>query len=122
MQPLKGIRVVELATYIVAPMAARVMGDWGAEVIKEEAYRLVGEGVCSLEDLDKAVELGLGHPMGPFKLMDMTGIDVAYFVRRDRFAESGYPNDAPSQLIIDKYNAGEYGRKTGKGWYEYPAK
>ena len=56
------------------------------------------------------------------KLMDMTGIDVAYFVRRDRFAESGDPNDAPSQLIIDKYNAGEYGRKTGKGWYEYPAK
>ena len=48
------------------------------KVIKDEAYRLVSTGVCSLEDLDTAVELGLGHPMGPFKLDDMSGLDVRY--------------------------------------------
>lgn len=90
--------------------------------VTREACNLLEKGIASVEDIDTAIEKGLGYPMGPFKLMDMTGIDVAYFVRRDRFAESGDPNDAPSQLIIDKYNAGEYGRKTGKGWYEYPAK
>lgn len=90
--------------------------------VTREACNLLEKGIASVEDIDIAIEKGLGYPMGPFKLMDMTGIDVAYFVRRDRFAESGDPNDAPSQLIIDKYNAGEYGRKTGKGWYEYPAK
>ena len=60
--------------------------------------------------------------MGPFKLMDMTGLDVNYYVRRDRFAESGDPNDAPSPLVIDKVIKGELGRKSGKGWYHYPEK
>jgi 3-hydroxybutyryl-CoA dehydrogenase len=71
------------------------------------------------KDIDTACEKGLGYPMGPFKLMDMTGLDVNYYVRRDRFAESGDPNDAPSPLVIDKVIKGEFGRKTGKGWYDY---
>ena len=72
-----------------------------------------------MEDIDTACEKGLGYPMGPFKLMDMTGLDVNYYVRRDRFAESGDPNDAPSPLVIDKVIKGELGRKSGKGWYSY---
>ena len=78
--------------------------------------------IASIEDIDTACEKGLGYPMGPFKLMDMTGLDVNYYVRRDRFAESGDPNDMPSFCVVDKVIKGEYGRKTGKGWYEYPAK
>jgi len=58
------------------------------KAIKEEAYRLVSEGVCSLEDLDTAVKLGLGHPMGPYELDDMSGIDVRYNVLKRRYEET----------------------------------
>ena len=87
--------------------------------VTREACLLLEKGVASVEDIDTACEKGLGYPMGPFKLMDMTGLDVNYYVRRDRFSESGDPNDAPSFLVIDKVIKGEYGRKTGKGWYDY---
>ena len=90
--------------------------------VTREACNLLEKGIASIEDIDTACEKGLGYPMGPFKLMDMTGLDVNYYVRRDRFAESGDPNDMPSFCVVDKVIKGEYGRKTGKGWYEYPAK
>lgn len=87
--------------------------------VTREACLLLERGIASVEDIDTACEQGLGYPMGPFKLMDMTGLDINYYVRRDRFAESGDPNDAPSPLVIDKVIKGECGRKTGKGWYSY---
>ena len=87
--------------------------------VTREACLLLEKGIASVEDIDTACEKGLGYPMGPFKLMDMTGLDVNYYVRRDRFAESGDPNDAPSPLVIDKVIKGELGRKSGKGWYSY---
>lgn len=88
--------------------------------VTREACLLLEKGIASVEDIDTACEKGLGYPMGPFRLMDMTGIDVNYYVRRDRYAESGDENDKPSPLVIEKFNKGEFGRKTGKGWYEYP--
>lgn len=87
--------------------------------VTREACLLLEKGIASVEDIDTACEKGLNYPMGPFRLMDLTGLDVNYYVRRDRFAESGDPNDAPSPLVIDKVIKGEYGRKTGKGWYDY---
>ena len=90
--------------------------------VTREACNLLEKGIASIEDIDTACEKGLGYPMGPFKLMDMTGLDVNYYVRRDRYAESGDPNDMPSFCVVDKVIKGEYGRKTGKGWYEYPEK
>ena len=51
--------------------------------------------------------------------MDLTGIDVNYYVRVDRYAESHDPYDAPNPLVIEKFKKGEFGRKTGKGWYDY---
>ena len=90
--------------------------------VTREACLLLEKGIASVEDIDTACEKGLGYPMGPFKLMDMTGLDVNYYVRRDRFAEIGDPNDAPSPLVIDKVIKGELGRKSGKGWYHYPEK
>ncbi len=88
--------------------------------VTREACLLLEKGIASVEDIDTACEKGLGYPMGPFHLMDMTGLDVNYYVRRDRYAESGDENDKPSQLVIAKVEKGELGRKTGKGWYEYP--
>ena len=88
------------------------------KVIKEEAYRLVGEGVCSLEDLDKAVELGLGHPMGPFKLDDMSGIDVRYNVLKRRYEETGVKSYG-YDMITELYEQGRFGKKTKHGFYDY---
>jgi 3-hydroxybutyryl-CoA dehydrogenase len=88
------------------------------KVIKEEAYRLVGEGVCSLEDLDTAVELGLGHPMGPFKLDDMSGIDVRYNVLKRRYEETGVKSYG-YDMITELYEQGRLGKKTKHGFYDY---
>jgi 3-hydroxybutyryl-CoA dehydrogenase len=85
----------------------------------DEAVRLYEAGIASFEDIDVAVKKGLGHPMGPFELMDLVGIDVAYDVRMQRFAETSDPAQRPARSIIEKYERGEWGRKTGKGWYTY---
>ena len=88
------------------------------KVIKEEAYRLVNEGVCSLEDLDVAVELGLGHPMGPFKIDDMNGLDVRYNVLKRRYEETGIKSNG-FDMIEKQYQQGRYGKKTKHGFYDY---
>ncbi|HEY7675710.1 MAG TPA: 3-hydroxyacyl-CoA dehydrogenase family protein, partial [Candidatus Methylomirabilis sp.] len=88
--------------------------------VANEAMRLVEKGVATPEEVDLAVEKGLRYPLGPFRLMDLTGIDVGYQVRMARYRMSGDPADKPNPLLVAKYEKGEYGRKTGKGWYEYP--
>ena len=87
--------------------------------VTREACSLLEKGIATVEDIDTACEKGLGYPMGPFRLMDLTGIDVNYYVRRDRYAESGDENDKPSPLSLKSSKKGEFGRKTGKGWYDY---
>jgi len=57
--------------------------------------------------------------MGPFELMDLTGIDIGYLTKKDRFAESGDPKDQPSKSVSALVERGELGRKTGRGWYDY---
>lgn len=88
--------------------------------VANEALRLVEKGVATPEEIDLAVEKGLRYPMGPFRLMDLTGIDVGYHVRMARYRQSGDAADKPHPLIVEKYEKGEFGRKTGKGWYDYP--
>ncbi len=90
------------------------------KVIKEEAYRLVSEGICSVEDLDRAVELGLGHPMGPFKIEDMNGLDVRWGVLKRRYEETGVRSYG-YDMIREKVEEGKLGRKTGEGFYRYGA-
>ena len=88
------------------------------KVIKEEAYRLIHSGVCSIEDLDTAVKLGLGHPMGPFELDDLSGIDVRYHVLKRRLEETGIKSEG-YDMIENLYKEGRYGKKTGHGFYDY---
>lgn len=88
--------------------------------LRREALHLVEQGIATPAEVDLAAEKGLGHPMGPFRLMDLTGIDIAYQVSQERYRDSGDPADRPHPLIEEKVRRGELGRKTGKGWYEYP--
>lgn len=87
--------------------------------IKKEALYLYDTGVASYEDIDKAVVHALGHPMGPFRLMDLTGIDLTYHVGIERYQATGDPSYKPSPIIVEKYVKKEWGRKIGKGFYNY---
>ena len=87
--------------------------------INKEAMWMLEMGVASAEDIDKACVNGAGHPMGPFRLMDLTGIDLAYDIGMSHFYESGDPADLPSPSIVKKYTEGKFGQKTGEGWYSY---
>lgn len=87
-----------------------------------EAIDLLDNGIASYEDIDIGVEKGLRHPMGPFKLADQIGIDVLYSVRQETYKASGKEEDKPSQVLETRYKEGNYGRKSGKGFYDYSAK
>jgi 3-hydroxybutyryl-CoA dehydrogenase len=95
-------------------VANRILG-----ALMDEAVDLYEAGVSSFEDIDTACKTALGHPMGPFELMDFTGIDVNYHVRMDRYEDTGDESMKPKKSVVEKYEKGELGRKTGKGWYEY---
>ena len=87
--------------------------------INNEALFLLEAGVASAEDIDSAVTNALGHPLGPFRLMDLTGIDLSYHITMERYQATGKAEDKPSPTIVEKYVKGEWGQKTGKGFYEY---
>jgi 3-hydroxybutyryl-CoA dehydrogenase len=91
-------------------------------VIGREALWMLEMGVASYEDIDKACVFGAGHPMGPFRLMDLTGIDLNYIMSLERFKKTGDRSDLPSPSVVERYLKGQYGEKTGKGWYDYTQK
>lgn len=85
-----------------------------------EAVKLYEQGIASKEDVDKAAKLGLNYPMGPFELMDLTGIDINYHVMDYLYKELPKENKwDPPLAIKNMVRAGLLGRKTGKGWYDY---
>jgi len=90
--------------------------------ILHEAQWLLEMGVASYEDIDKACVYGAGHPMGPFRLQDLTGIDLSYTMAMEAFKASGDRSLLPHPRLVDHYLKGEYGEKTGKGWYDYSEK
>jgi 3-hydroxybutyryl-CoA dehydrogenase len=86
-----------------------------------ECLRIYEEGIASIEDIDKAMRLGFNHPVGPFQLVDMSGLDVVYHslegltkTHGDRFK--------PTQRIKDLVDRGNLGQKTGQGFYKYSPK
>ncbi len=87
-----------------------------------EAAFILYEGLASVEDIDKAMKLGAGWPMGPFTLCDMVGIDIALAVANTLFEETGDPKYRPAPPIKQYVRAGWLGRKTGRGWYDYSKK
>ncbi len=89
------------------------------KAILQEAKWMLEMGVASFEDIDKACVFGAGHPMGPFRLEDLTGIDLSYTMGMERFRRTGDPADWPSPQTVERVLKGEFGQKTGKGWYDY---
>jgi len=81
--------------------------------------RMLDAGVASREDIDTAINLGLGHPMGPLTLADLIGLDTILFVVSAIYEELKDPQYAPPPLLRKMVTAGWLGRKTGKGFYEY---
>jgi 3-hydroxybutyryl-CoA dehydrogenase len=84
-----------------------------------EAVRLLESGVASREDIDQAMKLGCGHPMGPFTLLDLVGLDTTLYVAEVMFTEFREPRFAPPPLLKRMVMAGHLGRKSGKGFYDY---
>ncbi|MEM6454128.1 MAG: 3-hydroxyacyl-CoA dehydrogenase family protein [Acidobacteriota bacterium] len=87
--------------------------------ITNEAYDLLEQGVASFADIDQACELGLNHPLGPFRLSDLSGLDIGYRNRQARHAATGDPADRPPAALARRVERGDLGRKTGRGFYDY---
>ena len=120
-------------TIAVTTDLAKKMGKIAVEVKKDspgfivnrimiphmlEAIKIVEEGIASIEDVDIAVKNGLNYPMGPFELMDLTGIDIAYFVTEYFYKELNKESKwVTPNLLKTMIRAGKLGKKTGGGWY-----
>ena len=84
-----------------------------------DAIRALESNVASVEDIDKGMQLGAGHPMGPFTLLDFVGLDTVYKIAEIMFAEYRDSRYAPPPLLKRMVLAGMLGRKSGKGFYDY---
>ncbi len=84
-----------------------------------EAVKLLESGSATMEDIDKAVKLGLNHPMGPFQLADLIGLDTCYFICDAMYEDMKEQRFAPPIMLKKKVAAKQFGRKSGKGFYNY---
>ncbi|WP_223702298.1 3-hydroxyacyl-CoA dehydrogenase family protein [Sutcliffiella deserti] len=105
---------IRLEKEISGFVANRILG-----ALQKEAVYLYEQGIADYKDIDIICRKALAHPIGPFELMDLSGLDVAKFVMEQRYQETGNPEDKPFDCVVEKVKKGELGRKTGKGWYEY---
>jgi 3-hydroxybutyryl-CoA dehydrogenase len=84
-----------------------------------DAIRCLEAGLATTEDIDKSMTLGTGHPMGPFVLCDFVGIDTLYYIAEIMFDEFREPRFAPPPLLKRMVTLGYFGRKSGRGFYDY---
>ncbi|MFI5420177.1 MAG: 3-hydroxyacyl-CoA dehydrogenase family protein [Nitrososphaerales archaeon] len=109
--PMQPIRVKEVPGFLVN----RVLG-----AMWNEAFALYEEGVASMRDIDQAMKMGAGMPMGPFELADLVGIDVLYHVEESiKQMEGSFLSPRPTQIVKKMFYSGRLGKKTGKGFYNY---
>src|SRR6185295_8237633 len=87
-----------------------------------DAIRALEEGVGSVEDIDKGMQLGCGYPMGPFTLLDFVGLDTTYYIADIMFDEYREKRFAPPPLLKQMVQAGRLGKKSGRGFYDYAKK
>jgi len=88
-------------------------------MIGNEAFYMLQEGIASARDIDKALKLGLNHPMGPFELVDLVGLDTRLNILEYLHKSLG-EKYRPAPLLVQYVKAGRLGRKSGRGVYEYP--
>jgi 3-hydroxybutyryl-CoA dehydrogenase len=109
--PMQPIRVKEVPGFLVN----RVLG-----AMWNEAFALYEEGVASMRDIDQAMKMGAGMPMGPFELADLVGIDVLYHVEESiKQMEGSFLSPRPTQIVKKMFYSGRLGKKSGKGFYNY---
>jgi 3-hydroxybutyryl-CoA dehydrogenase len=89
-------------------------------MIGNEAFYMLAEGIASASDIDKALKLGLNHPMGPFELVDLVGLDTRLHILEYLHKTLG-EKYRPAPLLVQYVKAGRLGKKSGRGVYEYPA-
>jgi 3-hydroxybutyryl-CoA dehydrogenase len=132
--PVKGLETNE-ETYTASEAACKKMGKETVSVneypgfvtsrinvmIGNEAFYMLEQGVASAEDIDKALKLGLNHPMGPFELIDVVGLDTRLKVLEYLHKTLG-EKYRPAPLLVKYVNAGRLGRKVGRGVYDYTDK
>jgi 3-hydroxybutyryl-CoA dehydrogenase len=120
-------------TFAVAETVAKKMGKETVEVkespgfvtsrinalIGNEAFYMLQEGIASARDIDKALKLGLNHPMGPFEMIDLVGLDTRLSILNFLHQTLG-EKYRPCPLLVEYVKAGRLGKKVGKGVYEYP--
>jgi 3-hydroxybutyryl-CoA dehydrogenase len=87
-----------------------------------DAIRALEEGVGSVEDIDKGMQLGCGYPMGPFTLLDFVGLDTTYYIANIMFEEYREKRFAPPPLLKQMVLAGRLGKKSGRGFYDHSKK
>ncbi len=109
--PMVPIRVKESPAFVVNRLLMPVMN---------EACFALEAGLASSRDIDAAMKAGAGMPMGPFELADLVGLDISLDVSETLYREFGDPKYRPSVLLRQLVAAGHLGRKTGRGFYEYP--
>jgi 3-hydroxybutyryl-CoA dehydrogenase len=121
-------------TFVTIEAVARKMGKETVEVkespgfvtsrinalIGNEAFYILQEGIASARDIDKALKLGLNHPMGPFEMIDLVGLDTRLSILNFLHQTLG-EKYRPCPLLVKYVKAGRFGKKVGKGVYEYPA-
>jgi len=87
--------------------------------ITNTAWFLVENGYATPQDIDLGAEKGLGHPMGPFRTLDLAGLDTILSIRQAKYEKSGKEQDKPPALLVELVKNGHLGKKTGKGFYTY---